>query len=276
MNKNIILINIAIVSLIVSGCSTRGKGVYYNNVSHLHRVEYVSSPEGVYRSSLDPAMYKSPTMKPYRVHGKMYYPHLTQVGARYSGIASWYGPDFHGKLTSNGEIYNMNKMTAAHKTLPIGTIVRVTNKRNGLSTVVRINDRGPFVDDRIIDLSKKAASEIDMIKTGTAPVVLEVIGFASHGKKRKKRYKKRKQIHKNIIAPYALQIASFSNIEGAVMMQEKYDGKDGYKSIIVDSMNNQGISTYKVLLKGFKSRNEVIRYKQKRHFDNAFIIREKG
>lgn len=92
-----------------------------------------------------------------------------------SGVASWYGPGFHGRTTANGERYNMNDMTAAHKTLKFGTKVRVTNKNNGKSVVVRINDRGPYVGSRIIDLSKSAAQAIDMIGSGTAGVTVEVL-----------------------------------------------------------------------------------------------------
>jgi rare lipoprotein A len=91
------------------------------------------------------------------------------------GIASWYGVPFHGRRTSNGEIYDMNEFTAAHRTLPFNTVVRVTNLRNGKQTEVRINDRGPFVANRVIDLSHSAAAAIEMIGTGTAPVRLEVL-----------------------------------------------------------------------------------------------------
>ena len=92
-----------------------------------------------------------------------------------SGTASWYGPGFHGRLTANGERYNMNGLTAAHKSLKFGTKVRVTNKRNGRSVVVRINDRGPYVGSRVIDLSKGAAQAIGMVNSGTASVTLEVL-----------------------------------------------------------------------------------------------------
>ncbi len=92
------------------------------------------------------------------------------------GIASWYGIPFNGHRTSNGEIYDMHQFTAAHRTLPFGAVVRVTNLRNGKQTEVRINDRGPFVANRVIDLSLSAAQAIEMIGTGTAPVRLEIIG----------------------------------------------------------------------------------------------------
>jgi rare lipoprotein A len=91
------------------------------------------------------------------------------------GKASWYGAPFHGRHASNGEIYDMNKLTAAHRTLPFNTVVRVTNKTNGKSTTVRITDRGPFVDNRIIDLSYAAAREIESIGPGVVPVRLEVL-----------------------------------------------------------------------------------------------------
>lgn len=91
------------------------------------------------------------------------------------GVASWYGVPFNGHRTSNGEIYDMRQMTAAHRTLPFGAIVRVTNLSNGMQTQVRINDRGPFVANRVIDLSQAAAQAIEMIGTGTAPVRLEIL-----------------------------------------------------------------------------------------------------
>lgn len=102
--------------------------------------------------------------------------HISHRGAkRVTGVASYYGPGFHGKKTANGERFNMNALTAAHRTLPFGTRVRVTNLDNGRSVVVRINDRGPFAKGRIIDLSKVAAKRIGMIQSGTARVRLEVL-----------------------------------------------------------------------------------------------------
>lgn len=93
-----------------------------------------------------------------------------------SGTASWYGQKFHGRRTASGERFNMHELTAAHRSLPFGTKVRVTNRQNGRSVVVRINDRGPFAGKRIIDLSRKAASQIGMINKGTASVQLEIMG----------------------------------------------------------------------------------------------------
>jgi rare lipoprotein A len=98
------------------------------------------------------------------------------VGYTEEGNASWYGNPFHGRRASNGEVYDMNKLTAAHRTLPFETMVRVTNLNNGRTTTVRITDRGPFVDNRIIDLSQAAAREIESIGPGVVPVRIEVLG----------------------------------------------------------------------------------------------------
>jgi rare lipoprotein A len=114
--------------------------------------------------------------KPYKVLGKWYEAVPDAKGFRERGTASWYGEDFHGKKTSNGEIYDMHDMTAAHKTLPLGTRVKVLNLANYRETEVRINDRGPFVQGRIIDLSYEAAKRIDVVSNGTAPV--EIIAIA--------------------------------------------------------------------------------------------------
>lgn len=92
-----------------------------------------------------------------------------------TGLASWYGPPYHHRHASNGEVYDMNAMTAAHRTLPLGSVVRVTNLQTGHSAVVRINDRGPFVEGRIIDLSLAAAKAVDVWRPGTARVRLEVL-----------------------------------------------------------------------------------------------------
>ena len=92
-----------------------------------------------------------------------------------SGVASYYGPGFHGRRTANGERFDMHAMTAAHRTLPFGTLIKVTNLSNGKSTVVRVNDRGPYVGNRVIDLSVAAAKEIGSTHSGTARVNLEVI-----------------------------------------------------------------------------------------------------
>ena len=154
------------LSFLFTGCST--KQTYdYSSYRKDTGDKSINNSEAMHRA----------TMRPYNVFGIRYYPFVANVGDQFDGIASWYGPDFHAKKTSNGEIYNKYAMTAAHKTLPMNTVVRVDNLDNGRSTIVRINDRGPFVAGRIIDLSNKAAHEIDMVRKGTARVKVTVLGY---------------------------------------------------------------------------------------------------
>jgi rare lipoprotein A len=114
--------------------------------------------------------------RPYKALGQWYQPLPDARGFRQQGIASWYGTDFHGKRTSSGEVYDMHGLTAAHKTLPLGTLVQVRHLQSGRSLEVRINDRGPFVRDRVIDLSYEAARRLGIIGPGTAPVEVVALG----------------------------------------------------------------------------------------------------
>ena len=113
----------------------------------------------------------------YEVFGKRYYVSASSEGYREKGVASWYGTKFHGRLTSSGVPYDMYAMTAAHKTLPLPTRVKVTNLRNRRSVIVIVNDRGPFVDNRIIDMSYAAAQQLDMVRDGTALVSVEALPY---------------------------------------------------------------------------------------------------
>ena len=130
----------------------------------------------------EPGKYLRSSQRPYTVLGRRYEPLQTHEGFFQTGVASWYGKDFHGKKTSNGEIYNMNAMTAAHKTLPLGVYVKVHNRDNGRDAIVRVNDRGPFVKGRIIDLSYAAAKKLGIDVAGTAPVRIEALGYSAGGK----------------------------------------------------------------------------------------------
>jgi rare lipoprotein A len=113
----------------------------------------------------------------YEVFGTRYTVMPSAIGYKEKGVASWYGKKFHGRLTSNREVYDMHQMTAAHKTLPLPTYVRVRNLSNNRSIVVRVNDRGPFAHNRIIDLSYAAAQKLDMVVAGTSLVEVEAITF---------------------------------------------------------------------------------------------------
>jgi len=215
-----------VVILFIIGCSERSYNTYY------------------YKS-------KAPTQRPYVIKGKVYYPKKVPLGWTQRGIASWYGPNFHGRLTSNGEIYNMYAFTAAHKTLPMNTIVKVTNLLNHKSVIVRINDRGPFVKGRIIDLSYAAGKKIGLDVLGTAPVELKVIGFKG----------------KKYLTGYMIQIGAFLNKKSAKKEANKYR-KFGYNTIIL----KKGYF-YKVYIQGFKSYKEAQRFKLAHHLA-GFIVGE--
>lgn len=119
--------------------------------------------------------------KPYQVRGKWYYPKEDKRYAK-KGFASWYGEAFHGRLTANGEVYDMTHLTGAHPTMPLPSYARVTNLKTGSSVIVRVNDRGPYHDGRIIDVSKRAAEMLDYANIGTAKVKVEYVGRAPlHG-----------------------------------------------------------------------------------------------
>jgi rare lipoprotein A len=115
--------------------------------------------------------------KPYKIAGKWYKPKEVKTYEK-TGVASWYGDAFHGRKTANGEIYNMNAYSAAHPTLPLPSYVRVTNMANGNAVIVRVNDRGPFAHNRLIDLSKRAADALDFRHQGVAKVQVTYLGKA--------------------------------------------------------------------------------------------------
>lgn len=221
-------------------------------------------------------IYKS-TMKPYKVRGKWYYPIPAHEGDTYDGKASWYGPNFHGHLTSNGERYNMHKRTAAHKTLPINTYVRVINLDNGLETVVRINDRGPFVSGRIIDLSYQAAKEIGLIKHGVVPVRLEVVSCDesancyAYKKPKKKTYKKVVQNKNN---RYFVQIASIYNKSQAIKLKKRYSSIDkNYQPYLV-AREYKNKMIYKLLIGRFATSEDAKNFIKAKNFKNAFVVKD--
>lgn len=112
--------------------------------------------------------------KPYKVLGNTYYPEENK-NYKEIGIASWYGDDFHYKKTANGDTFDMDSMTAAHRTLPMPSVVKVTNLENNIDAIVVVNDRGPFMDNRIIDVSRKAAKKLGFLENGTAKVKIEFL-----------------------------------------------------------------------------------------------------
>jgi len=165
------------------------------------------------------------------------------------GYASWYGPDFHGKKTANGEIFNTHDFTAAHRTLPFNSIVRVISLENNREVIVRINDRGPFVDNRIIDLSMAAAYSLDLIKKGTMKVKIILLEKGDN------------KYHKYSPTKYTIQIASFSKKELAINFINKLAKENipakikeviinnvTYFRVVLENLNYSELQLYKIKL----------------------------
>ncbi len=180
---------------------------------------------------------QKPGQKPYTIAGKRYEPLSSHEGFVQEGIASSYGLDFHGRKTSNGELFDMNAMTAAHKTLPLGVYVRVRHKRSGREIVVRINDRGPFVGDRIIDLSEGAARKLDMIQEGLAPVKVVALGYKIDHAGGETEYRAPVSYDSG---RFALQVAAYKNRANAYRsadeLRTKYGAADVQEAIVKGNM----------------------------------------
>lgn len=164
-------------------------------------------------------------------------PDLRVARSEIYGIASWYGDPFHGERTSNGEVYDMHAMTAAHRTLPFQTVVRVHNLDNGKKTQVRVNDRGPFVKGRIIDLSLSAAREIDMVGPGTARVRLEILRIET------------------VIESLAIQVGSFTQESRAHALKRRLEGD--YDPVTVSLFRSPRGVFHRVLAGDFPSREKA-------------------
>jgi len=221
------------------------------------------------------ARHKS-TMRSYKVRGKRYHPTYVKVGDRKKGISSWYGPNFHGKQTSNGEVYDMHARTAAHKTWPMDTMVKVNNLQNGKSTIVRINDRGPFVRGRIIDCSYTAGKEIGLDRMGIAKVSIEVLGFA--GKiESAATIARNKKMHKQTrvaLSNFGVQVGAFRRHEGAHVYKRQHTGLyENYKPVIKRFSDVDGAPLYRVWLMGFGSEQEARDFKDNNDLAGAFIVR---
>lgn len=180
------------------------------------------------------------------------------------GNASWYGQKFHGHKTSNGEIYDMYSMTAAHKTLPLPSYVKVTNTSNGKTVIVRVNDRGPFHEGRIIDLSMAAAAKLDVIKHGTAPVKIELIKVA-----KPENPDEWQSANPNL---YFVQLAAVTSEEKAQQVADKLKQEFATQ---VDMEKAKSAEIYRLRLGPYIDRDEAIAQRNKAksgHYPQAFII----
>jgi len=174
------------------------------------------------------------------------------------GVASWYGHPFHGCPTASGEIYNMYGLTAANKELPLGTRVRVTNLENGLQVEVVVNDRGPFVKDRIIDLSLGAARKLDIIRNGTARVRIDILELPH-------RFSDSDQ------HPFAIQFAAYGNREEALKLKNKLTRLN--PGVFIETVEREDGPLYRVRLGWFKTRVDARREALRMGQDEALVFR---
>lgn len=207
---------------------------------------------------------KQGTQRPYQIDGRWYHPVGTSDGYEEEGIASWYGKDFHGKKTSNGETYNMYAMTAAHKTLPIGTYVKVTRLDAEKETIVRINDRGPFVKGRIIDLSYKAAAELGIADSGTAKVKIAALGDAVGDKLITRDYQR---------GNFLVQAGAFKVKSNAARLRENLLKR--YSDVSITIYDRGDTTFYRVRVGGAATLSQAERLKNRieaEGIESAFVV----
>jgi rare lipoprotein A len=181
----------------------------------------------------------------------------TGKGKTQTGTASWYGTKYHGRKSSNGEVYNKHKLTAAHPSLPFGTQVKVTNLANNQSVIVRITDRGPFKGRRLIDLSEAAAREIDMIRTGIAKVEMEILSQPAS------EVATTAALPDSVLSEvyYVIQAGSFSDLKNAELQSQKIKSLQNDMQVTLTQENVNGKTVHRVLAGRFTDRQLADRVK---------------
>lgn len=252
--------------LTLGGCSTRQPGGYYKDDGPHKKV--LVNINAIQDAIPRHEPRSKAGNKPYTVFGKIYFPLKSARGYRAKGVASWYGKKFHGNRTSNGETYNMYAMSAAHKTLPLPSYVRVTNLDNKKSVVLRVNDRGPFLHNRLIDLSYVAASKLGITATGTGRVEVTAIVSAKTtsastqydtapviGEKLDDDIRTKAPVTRH--APVVdhtrpekirmfLQVGAFSNYDNALSLSKQLEKLDIHPVVIKTTKKNNGQQLFRV------------------------------
>jgi len=222
-----------------------------------------------------PEKSKDSSFRPYVVNGERYYPLPNSDGFVQTGNASWYGKKFHGRPTASGERFNMYKESAAHKTLPLGTFVRVVNFSNKKQIIVKINDRGPFVKGRIIDLSYAAAKKIDLIGPGVARVRVVTLGRQVGQLKSPQGIKPVVEIRDLNLGDFTVQVGAFQNKDNALKLADRLKVIFDYVDVSVhDARGGEG-TLYKVRVSKSKTLNKAGEIEKKLEamgFDKAFIV----
>lgn len=254
--------NLLLLLLLISGCAEERSYTRAVPPPSGRIIALPSTPQG-----------ESP--KPYQVNGEWYYPLPAAEGFIESGKASWYGPQFHGRRTSSGEVFDMHKKTAAHKTLPLYTIVQVTNLSNGKSIVLTINDRGPFVQGRIVDLSYAAAQEIDLVGPGTADVRLVALGREVGKVQGTEGTVTLVEARDFQGGDFTIQVGAFENRTNAVRLAEQLRVlyKDVNVSVYVDGGNRTLHRVQVSLSKTLEEARSMEKRLEELGFKDAFVVR---
>ncbi len=210
-----------------------------------------------------------PTQRPYEVFGQRYHPIDCADGFYETGMASWYGHPFHGRPTSSGETYDMHAMTAAHRVLPMGTFLLVRNLENGREIIVRINDRGPFARNRILDLSYRSAKEIDMIRDGTAKVEIRSIDPNTPDIA-----KRVEAAHPDYFTgDFTVQVGAYSDKSRAEAVADNL--RNAGKDVYISSTSVNGQSVHRVRVGRFASMADAERLKihlAQNGYENVFAV----
>jgi rare lipoprotein A len=240
------ILPVLIVAVWLAGCGTMRGGGYYQNDGPPKRSQVDLS------SIAEPTPRPEPRSEsgndPYIVFGKTYYPLREAKDYRERGIASWYGKKFHGKRTSSGEPYDMYAMTAAHRTLPLPSYVRVRNLANGQAVVVRVNDRGPFLHNRLIDLSYAAALKLGIVGTGTGVVEVEALALETKAAVPVST----KEVDSDLRSPSAgkfprlyMQVGAFKSWENAVTLRSRLS-EARFGPVFIQSEVREDVRFYRV------------------------------
>jgi rare lipoprotein A len=226
-----------------------------------YRVRVLETPDRVLKG----------TQRPYEVNGERFDPLLDATGFYEEGVASWYGTDFHGRKTSNGEDYDMHGLTAAHKTLPMNVYVRVSNLSNGRQCVVRINDRGPFVKGRVIDLSYAAASQLGVVGPGTAPVQLEALGYREIGPAGE--IVAYRQPASYEVGPFTIQVGAFTVAQNAQRLADELRTSYGEAAVVEGWVGGQKYHRVRVgLYPAMAAAVQAAAEFEAKGFRNSFVV----
>lgn len=214
--------------------------------------------------------------RPYKVLGKWYQPLENAHGYYERGIASWYGKEFHGRKTSSGEPYNMYAITAAHKTLPLGTYVRVHNLDNNKSVNVKINDRGPFVRGRLIDLSYGSAKKIGIVDSGTALVAITALDEQYEGREKdegQEQYSRSLPDDQSQTEAYTVQLGAFRSRDNAIRLRNKLRRK--YSDAATIECDSAQGRFYRVQVGAWATEESAKQYEQafkEEGYDDAAVV----